>query len=216
MKATSAYESASSLPILLIQKSSRTSKTKQHITLFKRRLGVWSNHNLDELVREGRTIVQRLPKNGPTKADSNLFLQPYVHRELQGYTLDLLSGRGKGSVTMATSTLMTQSLHCQRLTGPKAPCGSTNSCIILDEPQNPHPMIIESLDASAICLDTLSVNNAAGLQNWIPMSGGTSAQSQGCIEGSLFSTCISCCQSLYHTSAPLIHCSTPCLSSRRT
>ena len=61
----SAYGSASALEsvalmaaivltILLLQKPSRTSKTKEHIALLKRRLGLWSNGDLDELVREGR------------------------------------------------------------------------------------------------------------------------------------------------------------------
>ena len=48
-----------------LKKPSRTSKTKQHITL-ERRLGLWSNGDLDELVREGRAIQQRLPKRTTT------------------------------------------------------------------------------------------------------------------------------------------------------
>lgn len=78
-KLYSAYGSASALesialmaaivlPILLLQKPSRTSKTKQHIALLARRFGLWSNGDLDELVREGRAIQQRLPKNSSTKA----------------------------------------------------------------------------------------------------------------------------------------------------
>ena len=58
-------------PILLLQKPNRASKTKDHICL-ERRLGWWSNRGLDKLVREGRAIQQRLPKNGSSKANSNL------------------------------------------------------------------------------------------------------------------------------------------------
>ena len=93
----SAYRSASALesialmaavvlPILLLQKPSRTSKTKQHIALLERRLGLWASGDLDELVREGRAIQQRLPKNGATKGNFNLYssllLQPNVYGEM--------------------------------------------------------------------------------------------------------------------------------------
>lgn len=66
-----ALKAAVVLPILVLQKPSRTFKTKQHI-LLERRLGLWSNGDLDELVREGRAIQQRLPKNWATKVNSNL------------------------------------------------------------------------------------------------------------------------------------------------
>ena len=82
-KLYSAYESASILesvalkaavvlPILAFKKPSRTSKTKQHITLLQRRLCLWSNGDLNELIREGRAIQQRVPKNRLTKTKSNL------------------------------------------------------------------------------------------------------------------------------------------------
>ena len=63
-----ALEATIVLPILLLQKPSRISRTKQHIVLLERRLGLWSNDDLDELVREGRVIQQRMPKNGSAKA----------------------------------------------------------------------------------------------------------------------------------------------------
>ena len=51
-----ALKAAIVLLILLLQKLSGTSKTKQHITLLERTLGLWSNSDLDELVREGKVI----------------------------------------------------------------------------------------------------------------------------------------------------------------
>ena len=83
-----ALKAAIVLPILLLQKPSGTSKTKQHIILLERRLGLWSNGDLDELVREGRVIQQRLPKNRSTKANSNLArsFSNLVHGKMQGRT----------------------------------------------------------------------------------------------------------------------------------
>ena len=37
-----------------------------------------------------------------------------------------------------------------------------NSCIVAEDPQDPHPVIFKSLDAGAICSATLGVNGAAG------------------------------------------------------
>ena len=157
------------LPILLLQKPSRTSKTKQHITLLERRLRLWSNGDLDELVREGRTIQQRLPKNGPTKANSNI-ARSFSNLMFTGKckaALDLLSREEKGGI-----------LHLNDLITPDDPLSPTvreslvqkhpvgqpayNLCIVPDKPQDPHPVIFESLDASAIRSAALSVSGAAG------------------------------------------------------
>jgi len=56
--------------------------------------------DLDELVREGRAIQQRLPKNGSTKANSNLAYS-FSNLMFMGKckaTLDLLSRKEKGGM----------------------------------------------------------------------------------------------------------------------
>ena len=176
----SAYGSASALesvalkaalvfPILLLQKPSRASKTKHHITHLERRLRWWSNGELDELAREGRAIQQRLPKNGLTKVNSNL-ARSFSNLMFMGKckaALDLLSREEKGGI-----------LHLDDLVNPDNPNSPTvresliskhpvgqpvyNSCIIPNEPQDPHPMIFESLDANVIRSAALRVNGAAG------------------------------------------------------
>ena len=54
-------KAATVLPILLFQKPSKKPKSKDHIRCLERRLASWSNGNLEELVREGKTLQQRLP-----------------------------------------------------------------------------------------------------------------------------------------------------------
>ena len=66
-----ALKAATVFPILLLQKPSKRSKTKNHKCL-ERRLASWSNGDLEELVREGRTLQQRLPRDGSAKANTNL------------------------------------------------------------------------------------------------------------------------------------------------
>ena len=83
----SAFASASSMesialkatvvmPILLLQKPQQKSKIKYHIACLERRLRVWKEGNFNELLLEGRTIQNRLPKSNkpnPTQNQSHTF-----------------------------------------------------------------------------------------------------------------------------------------------
>ena len=158
-----ALEAAIVLPIQFSQKPSRTSKTKQHIALLERRLGLWSN---GDLVKEGRTIRQRLPKNGLTKANSNLACS-FSNLMFAGKykaALDLLSKEESGGI-LYLKDQMIQCLSLSELLVQKHPVGQPvyDSCIVPDEPEDPHPVLFESLDASAIRSAALSVNGAADL-----------------------------------------------------
>ena len=164
-----ALRAAIVLPILLLQKPSRTSKTKQHIALLESRLGLWSNGDLDELVREGRAMQQRLPKNGPTTANSSL-ARSFSNLMFMGKSkaaLDLLSRGEKGGILHLNDHVNPDdplSLTVRESLVQKHPVGQPaySSCIVPDEPQDSHPVIFQSLDANAIHSATLSVNGAAG------------------------------------------------------
>ena len=67
-----ALKAATVLPILLLQEPSKKSKTKDHTKCLERRLASWSNGNLEELVREGGTLQQRLPRDRSAGANTNL------------------------------------------------------------------------------------------------------------------------------------------------
>ena len=58
------------VPHLLLQKSHRTSKAKDHVAQLERRLKTWANGDLDELLHEGRTIQRQL-SSGPNKSPSH-------------------------------------------------------------------------------------------------------------------------------------------------
>ena len=61
-----ALKAAIVLPILLLQKPSKKSKTKEHIQCLERRLTSWSNGELEELLKEGRAVQHRLNQLGQT------------------------------------------------------------------------------------------------------------------------------------------------------
>ena len=60
-----ALKAAMVMPHLLLQKSHRTSKTKDHIAQLHRRLKTWTGGDINQLL-EGRTIQKQLPQ-GITK-----------------------------------------------------------------------------------------------------------------------------------------------------
>ena len=62
-----ALQAATILPNLLLQKSNHTSKSKEHVTCLERRLGVWKNGDLNELILEGRALQKRLLKTHPPR-----------------------------------------------------------------------------------------------------------------------------------------------------
>lgn len=51
------------MPALLLQKPSKRSKTVEHVGALKRRLEVWKKGRIDELIREGKAIQERLQRS---------------------------------------------------------------------------------------------------------------------------------------------------------
>ena len=133
------------LPILLLQKPSRISKTKDHVKCLERRLQHWLNGDLEELTREGRTIQQRLPKGGHARASPNL-AQTFSNLMFKGKckaALDLLSDSGKGGVLHLDahinpddpSSLSVREALLQKHPPAQQVCPE---CIVDEEPQEPH------------------------------------------------------------------------------
>ena len=97
-----ALRAATVLPILLLQKPNRTSKSKEHITFLDRRLRVWKNGDLNELVLESRALQNRLPKTYPPTAKQNLshsFAKLMFAEKIKA-ALDLLSNNGEKGGTL--------------------------------------------------------------------------------------------------------------------
>ena len=67
-----AMKAAIVLPTLLLQKPSFKSKVKEHSVCLDRRLNTWLNGDLNDLLLEGRTIQQCLPKSQPQNSQKRL------------------------------------------------------------------------------------------------------------------------------------------------
>ena len=57
-------KAAMTMPALLLQKPDNKSKAKDHVKCLERCLQQWSSGDIDDLLREGRTIQQHLPQPG--------------------------------------------------------------------------------------------------------------------------------------------------------
>ena len=93
-----ALKTALILPILLLQKPQRASKAKEHAACLERRLQLWKEGNLNDLVLEGRAIQNRLPKISTPKATQNI-ARSFADLMFAGKckaALDLLSNSGRG------------------------------------------------------------------------------------------------------------------------
>ena len=162
-------KAATVFPILLLQKPSSASKTKNHITCLERRLACWSKGDLDELVREGRAIQQRLPKQRSAKANTSLSrsFASLMFRGKCKAALDLLTREEKGGILHLDEPAgpgKTNTPTVREILTSKHPPGqpADSKCIISCEPQESHPVIFESLDGNAIRSAALRVMGAAG------------------------------------------------------
>ena len=152
------------LPILLLQKPSKTS-TKGHIACLEKRLSLWSNGELMELVKEGRALQQRLPPRGAPKlarSFSNLMFAGKCKA-----ALDLLSNADKGGLLHLNDPVNPDdpsSLSVKDVLISKHPPAQPvhHDCVLPEDPQEPHPIIFDSIDANAIRSAALRVNGAAG------------------------------------------------------
>ena len=60
------------MPALLLQKPSKTSNAKDHLEALERRLRLWEEGNITELVNESETIQERLPSTSSQMNIENL------------------------------------------------------------------------------------------------------------------------------------------------
>ena len=151
-----ALKAATLMPILLLQKPARKSKAKDHITCLERRLNTWREGDLNELLREGRTIQQRISKTSPS-FNTEQTSRSFANLMFQGKTkaaLRLLSEQSKGGVLHLDDPIETE--NGQRkvrdiLLEKHPPCQPVhNDTIINDDTPDVHPVLF---DFSGCCYD---------------------------------------------------------------
>ena len=160
------------LQALVLQKPSRTSKTRDHISHLKRRMELWKAGNLNEILLEGRCIQKHLPK--PSKRRDKTALaktfQNLMSRGKVNKALRLLSYNSSGGV-LGLDDVNPASSHVnlphttREILIEKHPLGkpaSTNS-LLQGSPMQVNPILFENLNAETIRKAALKTNGAAGL-----------------------------------------------------
>ena len=159
------------LPILLLQKPSKRSKSKDHTACLERKLISWSNGDLEGLLKEGRALQQRLPKLGQPATTMKLNLA-------RNFSNLIFAGKLKAALDLLTNDNTGGLLHLDQHIDANDSNSSTvkdiliskhpasqpayTSCIILSDIEDPHPIIFESLDADSIRSAALKIKGAAG------------------------------------------------------
>ena len=95
-----AMKATTILPILLLQKPSRTSKSKGHVKHLQRRLQLWLDGNIDALLDEGECIQNRLTKS-TTSQSTDVIARTFRNLMLQGKVqsaLNYISRNSSGGV----------------------------------------------------------------------------------------------------------------------
>ena len=165
-----ALKAVTVLAILTLQKPFRSSKTKDHVTCLVRRLALWKDGNLNDLVLEGRSIQKRLPRDRQSsnnqqlaRSFSNLMFACNTKAALR-----LITEQNKGDVLSLDDTvnLPNTSVKTVRelLIEKHPPCRPAIKEILIptEAPPQVHPIIFEAIDVSAIRSASLRTQGAAG------------------------------------------------------
>ena len=157
------------LPILLLQKPSKTSKSKEHIACLERRLSLWLSGELMELVREGRALQQRLSRGPDARYDSTKLARSFSNlmfaRKCKT-ALELLSNADKSGLFHLNDPVnpddpSSPSLKDMLISKHPPAQPVHQDCVLPEDPQEPYSIFFDSIDSNAICSAALRVNGAA-------------------------------------------------------
>ena len=157
-----ALKAATLMPILLLQKPVCKPKAKDLTSILERRLNTWSKGDLNELMREGRTIQQRIPKSSQSMKSEHL-ARSFANLMFQGKTkaaLRLLSDKNRGGLLHLDDPVDGKGSVREVLTSKHPPSQPAHpDTIINDDPKEVHPVLFESLEIKSAALHT---SGAAG------------------------------------------------------
>ena len=75
------------MPLLLLQKPHQNSKTCEHVQCFEHRLASWKAGDIEILIKEGRTMQSKLPRNRPSiQNGEESMARLFAKRMFQGKT----------------------------------------------------------------------------------------------------------------------------------
>ena len=166
-----ALKAAIVMPILVLQKPRRNSKSREHCDCLERRMALWLGGDLNELVKEGRVIQDRLTRqHARNKSQISEFNQniskSFTKLMFEGKTgaaISLLSEYGRSSL-LHPSDVTDNGRSIYDILKDKHPAAAplNEDSIIRGSPPDSHPVIFDSIDAALVRSVSLHTSGAAG------------------------------------------------------
>ena len=168
-----AMKATTIMQILLLQKPSRTSKSKDHVAHLQRRMELWLDGDIQALLDEGKCIQKRLgkatsPSNNVAIARTfrDLMLQGKVQGALRYLSRNTNGGVLKLEDLIPETTADGESIlrSTRDVLKEKHPLGKDpDTCSLVNgEPEPVNPIVFDGLDADAIRHTALHTHGAAG------------------------------------------------------
>ena len=158
------------MPALLLQKPHPRSKARDHVVHLERRLQLWLDGRLDELLKEGRTIQRQLLRNPPKQQEdtARVFAKLMMEGKVWAALRIVTGSCGGGLLPLyqiadpESDTLETVRDVLLKKHPPKQPLSV--SCLLQPDfqPSEPHPVMFESIDGQLIRNTVLKMDGAAG------------------------------------------------------
>ena len=151
------------MPSLLLQKPSKTSKVKDHLKAPERRIDLWINGNIDELLFEGETIQSRLHHINTPKSTGQFSKK---------FALLMEKGNVNGALKLLTSNISNGILPLDAKTltllKQKHPASSelNEEVSLRREKPSVHPAVFEDIDENMVkeaALETKGSSDPSGL-----------------------------------------------------
>jgi hypothetical protein len=147
------------MPHLLLQRPTPKSKSKQHVAALNKRMILWRDGKLEELVAEGRTIQRRLQRIQRGASDTKGEAENFANLMRAGKVkpaMRLLTSKPTGILSMNSETMgLLQEKH------PEA-SETSEDAIVSGPKEYINPIIYESIDASLIRKMACTTKGSAG------------------------------------------------------
>ncbi len=156
------------MPALLLQKPSKTSKTRDQVKALERRLRLWHRGEMEELVNEAETLPSRPPKLMEKKSIETIskqFKEKMKIGDVHGAIKLLTNNMGGGVLPLDDATIATLK--------EKHPKGQdTNDYNLLQGPvQHVNPIVFDAIDEKMVLKAALATQGGSGLLVLMLMDG---------------------------------------------
>ena len=159
------------MPALLLQKPHPRSKARDHVSHLQRRLQLWGNGKLDELLEEGQTIQHQLRRNPPRRQEDTA----------RTFAKLMMEGKVRAALRIVTANCGSGSLPLDQIAEPESDASETVRDILVkkhppkqppsvsflleppdSQPPQPHPVMFEAIDGQLIRNTVLRMDGTAG------------------------------------------------------